>query len=211
MLLLPLGVSAQEFLKIVEVEYDNVCSKTEWHMKPRFCKNDRKMIRNVLLSNGYYLHRTGDHTDFNWYDSGRNAIKTNIMGLRENFSQDSTFIYHIGHTYWVETVTYESTLMIKSVKVHEVKSETSASLNGDFSYNSFLALWKGIGGGIGRSKGHISGSLQGGTKTIVNLIFENGTFASIEAAADPIWLDAMAGMKVKLYKLRNTKLYVLLL
>jgi len=177
------------------------------------------MPKQVLLSNGHYLYRKGNHLhlygamalppSISWLNS-KGKIKTNLSDFRD-VPKDKAFIYHVGQTYWVETISYKGTLTIKSVKVHEVKRETSASLNGDFSHDGFLALFKGTGGGYGNANGKISGSMRGGTKTVVNLVFDNGTYASIEAADEPIWLDAEAGMKVKLYKLRDTKLYELIL
>jgi len=215
MLLLPLGVSAQEFLRIEDVEYDNVCSSQNGgFFSPHRHKWDRRMPKKLLLSDGHYLKRGGNHLYFDggiyWMKDHCCEIKTNLPNFRE-VSKDKDFIYHVGKLYLVETITYKGTLTIKSATVHEVKTETSAALNGDFSYNGFLAFWKGIGGGIGKARGKISGSMRGGQKTVVNLIFDNGTYASIEASDEPIWLEAKTGMKVKLYKLRDAKLYELIL
>ena len=222
MLLLPFGVSAQEFLKIEDVDYDKICSvkhTNEAFRRSQPHKWDLRTPKKVLLSNGLYLSRWGTHLysyiewlekRVYWTDNDDEYIKTNLSDFRD-VPKDKCFIYHIGKTYWVETISYKGTLTIKSVKVREVKRETSASLNGDFSYDSFFALFEGTGGGGGSANGKISGSMRGGTKTVVNLIFDNGTYASIEASDEPIWLEAEAGMKVKLYKLRNTKLYELIL
>ena len=208
--LFPVGVSAQEFLKIEDIEYDYVCSKSGFHIS---CRYDRRLLRSVLLSNGKYLYREGHEScdGFYWCENHCNRIKTNVMNLNANFSKDKTFIYHVGKTYWVETINHKKTHTIKKVTVREVSRENEAELNGDFSYNGFLALWRGIGGGIGKAKGKVSGSMRGGKKTVVNVFFEDGGYASINASDDPIWLEAESGMKVELYKLRDTKIYKLIL
>ena len=93
------------------------------------------------------------------------------------------------------------TYTIKKVSVHDVNSEFTASMKADFSYRSFLYR---------RASGSASGSAKGGTRTIVNIFFENGKKATIEASSDPIWLDAEPGMQVEHYRIGDKNFYNLL-
>ena len=204
MLLLPLVVSAQEFLKIEVAEFEFVCTDDSWFFHK--CDKGFRCPTEIILSNGEKLRRFKGHHNREsyqkWFDSHGKICKTDVFNLKEDFSKDKTFIYHTGNVYLLASMNYERTYTIKEITVREVKRENEASLNGNFSLTSFFFL---------HSKGKISGSMRGGTKSVVNVFFENGGYASIDASDDPIWLEAKAGMKVKLYILRDTKLYELIL
>ena len=110
------------------------------------------------------------------------------------------------NTYTRVSLQKVGTYTIKKVSVHEVTSEFTASMNGDYSYKWAHVL---IAGG-GKAKGSVSGSAKGGPRTIVNIFFENGKKATIEASEDPIWLDAEPGMQAEHYQLGDKNFYNLL-
>ena len=205
-----LQISAQELLKIEYLAWGNCCIKD--HNSASSCKNTMgEVLTELQLSNGEFLffhHTHGGHA-MGWTKQKepymRKYLKTNFWQAKKNLSKDKYVVYHVGDCYWLEPIVYKGTLIIKEAKVREIKKEYKGSLNGDFSYDSF---WLGLTGG-GGGRGKISGSMSGGTKTVVNIIFENGTYASIDASDDPIWLETKKGMKVKHYKVRDTKLYKL--
>lgn len=114
---------------------------------------------------------------------------------------EGTLVYKAGNNYELVNLQKRGILTIKKVSPHQVSSEFNSYLKGDFSYSSFL---------IGYGRGHINGSASGGTRTVVNVFFDNGTSATMEASQDPIWMDAEPGMKVEYYSFKDMNIYKLL-
>ena len=95
---------------------------------------------------------------------------------------------------------------IQMASVHEVNSDFSANMNVDFSYKlAFVVL-----AGGGKATSQAIGSAKGGSRTIVNIFFDNGKKITIEASTDPIWLDAEPGMQVEHYRIGSKDYYNLL-
>ncbi len=137
-------------------------------------------------------------------------IKTNFWG-HESYDPENGVIWHSGNVYKYEYIVRRGTYTITKAVTREVNVETQANINGTFSYNSFFAFITALGGGgRGKANGQISGSMRGGTKTVVNVFFGDGKYASIIAAEDPIWLEAKPGMKIEHYTVRDVNLYKLI-
>ena len=115
-----------------------------------------------------------------------------------------TLVYKYPSRDKFELVTMEKigTYTIKKVVVRDVNVETNANL--DFSYSSYRRLFRG------RSSLTAHGSMEGGIKTIVNVVYTNGETSSIIAADDPIWLEAEVGQEVEHYKIRDYNIYKLI-
>ena len=96
---------------------------------------------------------------------------------------------------------------IARVATRNVSAQLAAQLNGNITFGSFGALFRGIGLGAGAGSGSIQGSAAGGTETIVNVIFTNRKAVSIKASDNPLWLEAKPGMKVIQYKMRHLDVY----
>lgn len=134
-----------------------------------------------------------------WENEDKSPTQANFT-LGKNYPA-GTLVYKAGNNYEVINLQQRSTLTITKVSPHQVSSEFNASLSGSFSYNSFI---------FGHGFGNIKGRAFGGTRTIVNVFFDNNTSATIEASQDPIWLDAEPGMKVVHYTYKNMNIYKLL-
>lgn len=169
----------------------------------------------IYLSNGQYLmyvlrkKLVGDYTRNYWllYTKGESGFERvdfpvtlgdkNLVGQKFEKKGDTFFTRISQQKVGIYT--------IKKVSIHEVTSEFTASMNGDFSYK-----WAHFIINKGKAEGSISGSAKGGTRTIVNIFFENGKKATIEASSDPIWLDAEPGMQVEHYRFGDKNFYNLL-
>lgn len=134
-----------------------------------------------------------------WENEDKSPTQANFV-VGKNYPA-GTLVYKSGNNYEVINLQKTGTLIIKKVATHQVSSDFNASLKGDFSYHSFI---------VGNGSGSIRGSASGGTRTIVNVFFDNGTSATIEASKDPIWLDAEAGMKVEHHVYKDMNIYKLL-
>lgn len=164
---------------------------------------DKKISsQTICLSNGDIIKYDGAFQC--WYNPdigdryNAQCITTFVPG--RNYAS-GTLVYKAGRNYEVIALQKRGTLTIKKTATHQVNSEFNASLKGDFSYHSFI---------VGNGSGSIRGSASGGTRTVVNVFFDNGTSATIDASKDPIWLDAEAGMKVEHHVYRNMNIYKLL-
>ncbi len=98
---------------------------------------------------------------------------------------------------------------IARVATRNVSAQLAAQLNGNITFGSFGALFRGIGLGAGAGSGSIQGSASGGTETIVNVVFTNRNAVSIKASDNPLWLEAKRNMKVVHYKMRHLDVYEL--
>lgn len=155
----------------------------------------------IYLSNGDVIKY--DNYSSYWYIDGscchhHGKCMTSFIPGRNYPS--GTLVYKSGKSYDIVDLQNMGTLTIKKVTVHQVSSEFSASIKGDFSYHSFI---------IGNGSGNIRGSATGGRRTIVNVFFDNGMAATIEASSEPLWLDAEPGMKVEHYRYRDINVYKL--
>ncbi len=156
----------------------------------------------IYLSNGDII-KYNTHSNF-WYKEGSccphhgQCMVSFVPGM--NYPS-GTLVYKSGMTYDLVNLQKRGILTIKKISSHQVSSEFSASIKGDFSYHSFI---------IGNGSGSIRGSASGGTRTIVNVFFDDGTYATIEASKDPIWLDAEPGMNVEYSTYKDMNIYKLL-
>jgi len=116
--------------------------------------------------------------------------------------QIGTYIEKCGDEYNIVSLLKVSDKKIRYVKIREVSAEFSGSINGVWSYGSFLGL-------IGRGRGYISNEISGGKKTVVNVVFTDGIAVSIDASEDPIWLEAAVGMTAEHYTLGHKDIYKL--
>lgn len=133
-----------------------------------------------------------------YYFGNRKSVRLNFNGNK--VYPKGTMLEKHGNYYELVTRRKVGYKEIKRVRVHEVFSEFKASLNGGFTYNSFL--WS-------RGKGSINGNASGGSRTIINVIFTDNTSVTVNAADDPIWLDAEPGMTVAHYKYNSNDVYEL--
>ncbi|MBQ8871035.1 MAG: hypothetical protein IJ019_06650 [Alphaproteobacteria bacterium] len=154
----------------------------------------------VYLSNGdvlmWYIHNCWELQT----PKGYKPVHSTLIAGKDY--PVGTLIYKSGNNYEVVNLHKVGIYTIKKVKAHDVSSEYDASLNGHFSYGGFL--------GIHNGSGNISGKLSGGVKTVVNIFFENGKTATIDASKEPIWLDVEYGMKVEHYTYKGMNIYKLL-
>lgn len=90
---------------------------------------------------------------------------------------------------------------IKEAKIYQVTAENKSSMYGAFSYSGYLHK---------EAKGEIKANSSGGPRTIINVIFTDNTFVSLDVADDPIWFEAKKGMNVEIYECNNATFYKLL-
>ena len=172
---------------------------------------DKHGYPGVRLSNGVEVFHLGGDSKGSFYSSSRKETCRTNFKKRTKYPKGA-IIYHQGTIYEFEKIIPRGTYTITKVSTREINVETQAHINGAFSYNSFLAFISAFGGGGGgKAKGSFSGSMQGGTKTVVNVFFGDGKYASITAAEDPIWLEAKPGMKIEHYTVRDVNLYKLII
>ncbi len=208
-MLVAFQATAQEFLTVEDVTYVNCCAKTGDHMR---WSCNKKPFAKVILSDGTVLAPYDKimygYTAKSPREKSRD-IKTNLTDGRRLKQGD--LIYHTGDYYWHETKKFQKQVVIKNVVIREIKGAYSGSINGSFGYNSFFAFVSLLGGGGGgKAKGSVSGSFQGGTYTVANVTFTDGSHASILVTQDGFWYEAKPGMKVNVSKLRRTTIYELL-
>lgn len=156
--------------------------------------------KHLMLSNGddiYYGSGGGEYasrvTAEEWFDD---RIVMDFNGIKE--IGKGTYVYHSGDYYSVEKIEIVGVKTIKLVTVGPVETGIDGSIEGAFSYNDFI---------IETAHGSFKGSVKGGRKDIVNAIFTDGTAISLDLSRDPLWREAKAGMKVRIYKIRRTYLY----
>ena len=205
--------TSQEFLKVEDVTYEKSCVVD--HSKDglfSWTPHNKKNFAVVILSDGTVLApydniRVG-YTAKSPREKSRD-IKTNLTDGRRLKQGD--FIYHTGDYYWHETKKFQKQVIIKPATIREVNGAYNGSISGSFGYNSFFAFVSLLGGGGGgKAKGSLSGSLQGGTYTVANVTFTDGSHASILVTQDGFWYEAKPGMKVNVSKLRDATIYELL-
>ena len=114
---------------------------------------------------------------------------------------EGTLVQKTGKLYKLVNLKKVGTYTIERVRTHTVTAEQAETMAGDFSYRRLLH---------GRADGKIRSSASGGSRTIVNVYFTNGEYATIEASTDPIWLDAEKGMQVEHYQWSNVNVYKIL-
>ena len=156
--------------------------------------------KHLMLSNGdviYYGSGGGEYarrvTAEKWVDD---RIKIDFNGIKE--IGKGTYVYHSGDYYSVEKIEIVGVKTIKLVTVGPVETGIDGSIKGAFSYNDFI---------IETARGSFKGSVKGGRKDVVNVIFTDGTAISLDLSSDPLWREAKDGMKVSVYKIRRTYLY----
>ncbi len=198
MLFMATNVFAQEILEVVKVQWEN--PNGVW-MGASLEYNHSK----ICFSDGSCMYYQNDRTISNkgWlYIASDNSYRCMVnfpVTLGSNI-KGNKYQKH-GNTFTRVSLQKVGTYTIKKVSVHEVTSEFTASMNADFSYRGFFYR---------RANGSASGSAKGGPRTIVNIFFENGKKATIEASSDPIWLDAEPGMQVEHYRIGTKNFYNLL-
>lgn len=219
-LIFSLEVGAQEFLTVEDVTYGKICvadhSKTCPFRPSATVPHKKKEFAKVILSDGTSLCPVENHYGSPCmlykampYGEKLKDIKTNLTDGRRLKQGD--LIYHTGDYYWHETKKFQKQVVIKNVVIREIKGAYNGSINGSFGYNSFFAFVSLLGGGGGgKAKGSVSGSFQGGTYTVANVTFTDGSHASILVTQDGFWYEANPGMKVNVSKLRRTTIYELL-
>ena len=198
MLFMATNVFAQEILEVVEVQWKN--PNGVWYGASLEYNHST-----ICFSDGSWMYYQNDRTISNkgWVhissDSRCRCMVSFPVTLGSNI-KGNKYQKH-GNTFTRVSLQKVGTYTIKKVSVHDVNSEFTASMKADFSYRSFLYR---------RASGSASGSAKGGTRTIVNIFFENGKKATIEASEDPIWLDAEPGMQVEHYRIGDKNFYNLL-
>lgn len=159
------------------------------------CWNDKSK---VYLSNGDVL-ATG------WFRTW-DLIYPDEYGVTTDFVHghkyaEGTLVQKTGKLYRLMNLKKVGTYTIDRVRVHNVTAEQAATMSGDFTYRRYVAA---------KAEGKIKSSSSGGSRTIVNVYFTNGKYATIEASKDPIWLDAEKGMQVEHYQWSDDNVYKLL-
>jgi len=213
-MLVAFQATSQEFLKVEDVTYKKSCVAD--HSKDGLFSStphNEKNFAVVILSDGTVLAPWGSHIGYGYTAKPPREkfrdIKTNLTDGRRLKQGD--LIYHTGDYYWHETKKFQKQVVIKNVVIREIKGAYSGSINGSFGYNSFFAFVSLLGGGGGgKAKGSVSGSFQGGTYTVANVTFTDGSHASILVTQDGFWYEAKPGMKVNISKLRDATIYELL-
>ncbi len=145
----------------------------------------------ISLSNGEVLYYGGFWITM-WRrlaDDSKVIINFGSHGLKGY--PEGTLVYKAGDSYQIVKLKQLADLTISDISQHEVSSDCDISC--DFSYTSFN---KGSINNICCSK-HI----------IINILFNDGTRASVSASDDPVWLDAKVGMKVQHYTFKAINVY----
>ncbi len=192
------NVFAQEILEVVKVQWEN--PNGVWYGGSLEYNHSK-----IWFSDGSWMYYQNDRTNSNkgWLyiasDSSYRCMVSFPVTLGSNI-KGNKYQKH-GNTFTRVSLQKVGTYTIKKVSIHDVNSEFTASMKADFSYRSFLYR---------RASGSASGSAKGGTRTIVNIFFENGKKVTLEASEDPIWLDAEPGMQVEHYRIGDKNFYNLL-
>ena len=175
-------VSAQEILRIIR------CDVSVYN-------HDRSV---VYLSNGDILSWAWTAT---WKLIHPDEY-TVTSDLKQGYNYpEGTLVQKTGKLYKLIDLKKVGVYTIERVRTHTVTAEQAENMAGDFSYRRLL---------YARANGKIRSSASGGSRTIVNVYFTNGQYATIEASDDPIWLDAEKGMQVEHYQWSNVNVYKIL-
>ena len=147
----------------------------------------------ISLSNGEVLYYGGFWITM-WRrlaDGSKVIIDLGSHGLKRY--PEGTLFYKAGDSYHITKLKQLSDLTICDISQHEVSSDCDISC--DVSYTAFNK----------RSNNNICCSKH----IIINILFNDGTRASISASDDPVWLDAKVGMKVQHYTFKAMNVYSL--
>ena len=96
-----------------------------------------------------------------------------------------TLVYKMGNYYERFSPVLLQTKTISDVKIHEVSEEFISSAGTNLSYRSAIEFIP---------------SPPNDKVFLVNVFFDDGSAISVNAAEDPLWLDAKVGMTVEVYK-----------
>lgn len=165
-------------------------------------KNKKPVAKNPFSRYGNSL--SSDKGGF--LDGGRTYTSSNVNVPCKNYTPGTLF-YLDDNIFEVVEKRKVGVYTIARVTTRNVSAQLAAQLNGNITFGSFGALFRGIGLGAGAGSGSIQGSAAGGTETIVNVIFTNRKAVSIKASDNPLWLEAKPGMKVIQYKMRHLDVY----
>lgn len=152
--------------------------------------------RVICLSNGEVLCYGGFWVE-RWY---RLSDKSEVITDFNHYEKypEGTLVYKVGDNYELAKLEKkELNLTIEKISKHEILADYGTIGKLDFSYSSFSKCYFN------------DGSLEG-KRVIVNLYFDDGSKASIDALNDPIWLDAKVGMKVEVFTFKSLHIYNLL-
>ena len=194
------GASAQEFLRVEDVTY---CEE-----RVAILRTETVSVPQITLSNGTTIvgYRSGEDFYVDQFDGNLVRIRTNIRNKPQLNVKRGDLFFHTGNYYWKESKKLQKQLEIEKIVIREINGAYGGTIRGNFGYNSFFTI---VGGG-GDAKGSLSGSFKGGTYTVANVTFTDGSHASILVTQDEFWLEAEPGMKVNVFTLRDTKIYELL-
>lgn len=173
-------ISAQEIVSVVRCDCKDGYSK-------------------VYLSNGEVLDQGWLN---NWILIYPDEYDVTTDLVRGRKYAEGTLVQKTGKLYKLVDLKKVGVYTIDRVRTHTVTAEQAESMAGDFSYRGIFTYR--------RAEGKIKSSVSGGSRTIVNVYFTNGQYATIEASNDPIWLDAEKGMQVEHYQWSNVNVYKIL-
>ncbi len=147
----------------------------------------------ISLSNGEVLY-CGGLGITKWRRLADDSRVIIDFGSRDpNEYPEGTLVYKAGDSYQIVKLKQLADLTISDISQHEVSSDCDISC--DFTYSSFNK----------RSINNICCSKH----IIINILFNDGTRASVSASDDPVWLDAKVGMKVQHYTFKAMNVYSL--
>lgn len=156
----------------------------------------------IFLSNGEILGvKNNPYKTTCLTEVGGNKVEAKVDFNPQKIKK-GTMIEKKGQVYSEVSIKKITQKKIKYAKIRQVSSEFIASLSGCFSYQTFLS--------VGAGKARVNGKSSGGTKTVVNIVFTDNSYACIEASDDPIWLEAAPDMMVEYYKCGTYNIYKLL-
>ena len=168
-------------------------------------KNKKPVSKN--FGSGYMHSLTTDAKDKRDFLGGyRMYAPSNVKVPCKNYAPGTLF-YLDDNIFEVVEKRKVGVYTIARVTTRNISAQLAAQLNGNITFGSFGALFRGIGLGAGTGSGSIQGSVAGGTETIVNVIFTNRKAVSIKVSDNPLWLEAKPGMKVIQYKMRHLDVY----
>lgn len=171
----------------------------------QFVKVDRCTMRDgdwvICLSNGEVLCYGGFWSP-EWHRlSDKSKVVTDFSERTHKKHPEfpeGTLVYKMGDNYELAELEKKSpTLTIVKVSKHEIPAYCGIIGKLDLSYSSF-------------NKRRFTDNHTAGKRIIVNLCFDDGSKASIDALDDPIWLDADVDMKVEHFSFKSLHIYNLL-
>ena len=172
---------------------------------PQIIKIDRSLVNNenttICLSNGDILYYSLFWCEWRKL-SNKSKVVTNFKryiydSKGEKNHPDGALVYKSGDNYELVELEKKNNLTIVKVSKHEISSEVGAFIKCDFSYSSFNKACFNKNGLLAKN-------------IILNIYFDDGSNASINALDDPIWLDAKAGMSVEHFTFKTLNIYKLL-